>query len=395
MNLKEYTKYALTLLFILILYLSYSVLKPFLLIIAAAMIIAYIFYPLYIFLHKKIQKEYLAGSIVIGIILIILTVPLIIILHLLVDQAINVYEYTQEILPETQKLLFENKFIDCTRQASSFICDFYSKTTTILGEDQFTLTVRENIAAITSTISRYSYLTLKTLPTKIVDAGIMFVLVFFFMVDAERIFNAIRLLLPMKLDHETYIIQRLKDTTHAVVFGQIITAIIQGILGGIGFAVFGVSNPVLFGILMIFFALIPVVGTALIWLPAALYMIITGYLQGNYWSWLGDQHSVLGGILLLLWGIFVSTVDNVIKPKLIGDRAKLHPLLVFLGAFGGLKLFGVLGVLLGPILLAVLATFLDILEKENQELVGEGGNIPGSQRKVMQMQKLKKGNSKK
>lgn len=395
MNLKEYTKYALTLLFILILYLSYSVLKPFLLIIAAAMIIAYIFYPLYIFLHKKIQKEYLAGSIVIGIILIILTVPLIIILHLLVDQAINVYEYTQEILPETQKLLFENKFIDCTRQVSSFICDFYSKTTTILGEDQFTLTVRENIAAITSTISRYSYLTLKTLPTKIVDAGIMFVLVFFFMVDAERIFNAIRLLLPMKLDHETYIIQRLKDTTHAVVFGQIITAIIQGILGGIGFAVFGVSNPVLFGILMIFFALIPVVGTALIWLPAALYMIITGYLQGNYWSWLGDQHSVLGGILLLLWGIFVSTVDNVIKPKLIGDRAKLHPLLVFLGAFGGLKLFGVLGVLLGPILLAVLATFLDILEKENQELVGEGGNIPGSQRKVMQMQKLKKGNSKK
>lgn len=370
MNLKEYTKYALTLLFILVLYLSYLVIKPFLLIIAAAMITAYIFYPLYSAIEKRLQKKYLSGIIVIAIIILMLTIPLLFILNLLVDQAINAYSYARDIIPQIEMLIFKDGIFKCATDTTSMFCNIYTKTNTILGQDQFTATLKENVANITATISRYSYQTLKTLPTKIMDLGIMFFLIFFFLIDAERIFKAIRLLMPMKLDHENYIIQRLKDTTHAVVFGQLITAIIQGILGGIGFAIFGISNPVLFGIIMVFLALIPMVGTALIWLPAAMYMITTGYAANNYWSWLGPEHSVLGGILLLLWGaLIVSTIDNILKPKLIGDRAKLHPLAVFLGVFGGMRIFGILGILLGPILLAVLATFLDILEKENQRRI--------------------------
>ena len=113
---------------------------------------------------------------------------------------------------------------------------------------------------------------------------------------------------------------------------------------------------------MVIFALIPYFGTAIIWLPAALNFIFIGYLQN-------DNSSTIRGIVLIIYGIFViSSIDNILKPKMIGAKAKVHPILVLLGVLGGLSLFGFIGLILGPIMLALLMTFVDIYEEEKAEL---------------------------
>ena len=364
MNIKDYGKYVLPLLFLVVIFLSYLVVKPFLLVIAGAAILAYVSYPLYLFFEKRLQQRYLSGLLVLFVLFVLLTVPLVLTLNVLVDQALDTYQAAKTAFPLAQD------FFHCSQDRTTLFCSGYEKVIGILGEDQFTQMFHETIATVTSYISRTSYTFLRSLPTKILDFGILFFLTFFFLVDLKKVLKSVRLLFPLHIDHETYIVKRLKDTTHAVVFGQIVTAMIQGLLGGIGFALFGLSNPVLFGILMMFFALIPMVGTALVWLPASIYMVVTGYAQGSFWALSGPGYSVLGGGLFFLWGLLVvGTIDNVIKPKLIGDKAKLHPAVVFLGVFGGLQIFGFLGILLGPILLAIFFTFLDILEKEHRGVI--------------------------
>jgi len=169
----------------------------------------------------------------------------------------------------------------------------------------------------------------------------------------------------MHIKHERYIMNRLKATTHAVVFGQIIVAAIQGFLGGLGFLIVGLPNPILWGTLMGFMALIPMIGTAVIWVPAGIYMVLQGLNSGQFIGWIGPEHSVLAGVILLVYGVLiVSSIDNVLRPMIIGERAKLHPALVFLGVLGGLQIFGILGIILGPIVLGVFVTFVDIYELE-------------------------------
>ena len=140
-------------------------------------------------------------------------------------------------------------------------------------------------------------------------------------------------------------VQRLKlvgqfhALVYGVVYGQIITAIFQSLVATIGYIIFGVNLPFLVGFITIFFAFLPLFGTALVWFPISLFFI----LQGAY----------VQGFGLLLYGIFVvGVVDNLIRPKLISGKTKMHPALVLLGVVSGLKAFGILGLFIGPLFIA-------------------------------------------
>jgi len=114
---------------------------------------------------------------------------------------------------------------------------------------------------------------------------------------------------------------------------------------------------------MMLASLIPYIGSSIVWLPASLMLIINGYTDM-------DTSIILKGMLLMLYGIFiVSTIDNILKPKLIGDKSGLHPLLVLLGVVGGLKFLGFIGVIVGPIIIALLITFIKIYEEEKSSAV--------------------------
>ena len=146
----------------------------------------------------------------------------------------------------------------------------------------------------------------------------------------------------------------------AVIYGSLIIAIAQGTLGGIGFFIFGLPSPLLWGVIMVFASLLPYIGTSVIWLPASLFLIFNGYASM-------ETALITKGILLMLYGIFIiGTIDNILKPKLIGDKSGLHPVLVLLSVIGGINFLGFIGVIIGPMIIAALVTFINIYEEEKE-----------------------------
>lgn len=174
---------------------------------------------------------------------------------------------------------------------------------------------------------------------------------FFLLRDGKELTLKLRALLPMDQKHQELLFDNIVNSLYAVIHGCLVTALVQGLLAGLGYWLVGLPFALLLGVATVFTALFPIGGSAIIWLPASLYLFI----QGTY----------LQGTMLLVWGAgIVGTVDNVLKPLFIGSRLRLPTLFLFFGILGGLGLFGALGLILGPVLLALLAALLDLYLKE-------------------------------
>lgn len=317
---------------------------------------AYLSYPLYKIICRRIKNENVSAFFVAVLIVLLLTVPFVILLGVISKEAYVTYTTL------SQQNLGTNFMKIACRDESYFSCRAIKSLTGFLPEQNLDYYLQATIEKITSfilvNVSRF----LASIPSFLLNFFVMVFVVYYILKDGEAITRRLKNILPLKESHKQHVLQRFHSVTYSVFYGNILIAILQGIAGGIGFLVLGVPSPVLWGFVMMLFALIPYFGTAIVWLPAALNLIFIGYLQS-------DNSSVVRGIMLVVYGILViSTIDNLLKPKLIGMKAKVHPVLVLLGVLGGLSLFGFLGVLLGPVMLALLMTFVDIYEEEKSEL---------------------------
>ena len=163
--------------------------------------------------------------------------------------------------------------------------------------------------------------------------------------DGDQILTGLRQFLPLEDSQSRAMFARAREVIGASVYGVITVATVQGALGGLAFWVLGLPSALLWGVLMTLLSMIPVTGSWLVWIPAALCLVATGH-------W-------VKAIILVAWGaLVVGTIDNFLRPKLVGQRAHLHELLVLFSVLGGLKLLGVLGLVLGPVLLAVALALL-------------------------------------
>jgi predicted PurR-regulated permease PerM len=174
---------------------------------------------------------------------------------------------------------------------------------------------------------------------------VMLFLLFFLLRDGDNITRTAIALIPMRQDRKQVLTQRMKDVTRAVVLGTLVTALVQGLLLGIGFAIAGLPAPVVFGVIGAVLSVVPFGGTALVWVPGAAALFLTGH--------------VGMGIFLTLWGALpVSSADNFLKPLLIGGKAEVPTLAVFIGVLGGLSAFGLVGMFTGPIVMALVLTLV-------------------------------------
>jgi predicted PurR-regulated permease PerM len=169
---------------------------------------------------------------------------------------------------------------------------------------------------------------------------VMIFMLFFFLRDGAKLVALLRDLIPMNAARREDLAGHVAAVTRAVVFGTGITALVQGTLVGLAFAITGLSSPLVFGVLAALLALLPVGGTALVWIPALLY--------------LGAQQSYGMAVVMLIFGILSSSVDNVLRPLLISGRADVGTLTVFVGVLGGTSAFGPIGLFLGPVVLALI-----------------------------------------
>jgi len=170
--------------------------------------------------------------------------------------------------------------------------------------------------------------------------------IFFLFKDGPGFLEKIRDYLPFSEKHRNRLVSQTKDMIVSTIYGGVVVAIVQGILGGLAFAVLGIRSPVFWGSSMALMSFVPVVGTSVIWVPASLILLS----QGAYAK----------GIALILIGVFViSMVDNVLKPLIIGGRTKMPTIIIFFTVLGGIKVFGLLGLIMGPL---VFALFLSVFQ---------------------------------
>lgn len=349
----DFYKYFFVIIFVLLAFLSFIVLRPFMNTILASAVVAYVFYLPYKLLNRVIPNKTISALIVSLVIILLLLIPVVFLLKMSTDEAQYVY------LRVKQKILSgELVNIECPDGVQTRLC----RTTLVL--KQFLLDpdvqyyLKDILSRTTTYIVNKTSEFILSLPQMMLEIAITFFIVFYLLKDGPELTQKFKNLIPMTPVHQGHVYAKLKDTAFAVLYGSILIAAIQGALGALGFWVVGIKAPWLWGIVMIVFALIPFVGTTMIWLPAGILLIVQGLAMG-------EAMLIWKGIGLIIYGIIiVSSIDNVLKPKIIGSKAGMHPVLILLGVLGGLAVFGFAGFLIGPMILAASKAFLDLYEKE-------------------------------
>ena len=184
-----------------------------------------------------------------------------------------------------------------------------------------------------------------------IDGFLMAVTMYYFFLDGRRLYSEAARLVPIERRYLASFAKEFKDVAYAIMYGNTLTAMVQGALGLVGLWIAGVPHPVMWAAAMAAVAIVPVGGTAIVWLPISAVLLLAG--------------KTPQAIFLFGWGaLVVSTIDNVIRPKLCGSRMALHPLLVFLSMFGGLSVFGAMGLLIGPLIAAIFMAMVRIYRRD-------------------------------
>ena len=176
---------------------------------------------------------------------------------------------------------------------------------------------------------------------------------FYFFRDAEPLRHAIYDIVPLEYEQSHDIVLRTQEVIGATIYGVLAISVIQGTLGFLIFSFLGLPSPLLWGVVMFLMSMIPMAGAFVVWVPAALYLLLTG--------------SYVKALVLVAWGVLViGSIDNFLSPRLVGRRARLHELLIFFSVLGGLQVFGVLGLVLGPVLAAITLALIEVVRQANR-----------------------------
>ena len=186
----------------------------------------------------------------------------------------------------------------------------------------------------------------------VVEVALTLFLLFFFVRDGEQAVARGLSMIPLSAERKEHLVGHLSAVTRAVALGTLLTAVCQGTLVGLSFAFTGLPSPVVFGVLASLAALIPLVGSSLVWIPGAIVLVAHGRMGA--------------AIFLAFWGlVVVSMVDNIVKPLVVSGRAQISTLPVLIGLMGGLATFGAIGIILGPVVVALVLALFQFVEEEH------------------------------
>jgi predicted PurR-regulated permease PerM len=316
-----------------------QMIRPFLVALLLAAIFSGISRPLYVRLLKPLRGRKAAASILTLVILLLVgVVPLTVFLGVVAAQAVQV---SQSVGPWIEQQVSQPNPLDRWLERIPFyeqIEPYQDQITAKVGQlaqSIGTFLVNSVAAATMGTVSFFFQL------------FIMLYAMFFFLVDGPRILDRILYYLPLAPEEEDRMVERFGSVTRATIRGTMVIGILQGTLAGVGFYFAGIGGSAFWGTVMAVLSIIPGVGAALIWVPGVIYLITVG--------------KITAAILLALWcAVVVGTMDNLLRPRLIGKDTKMSDLLILVGTLGGIWLFGAVGFIIGPIVAALFVTVWDI-----------------------------------
>jgi predicted PurR-regulated permease PerM len=332
-DLKRHSRYFFLISVLAFIGISLLLIFPLMKAIIGGMVLGYIFYPIYKKSLKIVKNKKAASLLMSFIVLLVIIVPIFFTANAIINESIKFFYEVRDIDLSTT-IHFFDKYL-----SQSVDLNFYIKEL-----------LNKGAISLADWASNFIF----SLPGKAISLFVMLFVLYYSFLEGKDFIKKLESYLPLSHEIRKKVSKKFKDVVRASLYGIVVTAILQGVIGGIGFVLFDVSSPILWTIVMIILSMLPFLGASLVWFPASIYKIITG--------------DLFNGIGLLIYGlIIVSLIDNVLRPKIVGSKASIHPIIVLVGVLGGLEVFGLFGIIIGPLILAITLVFLELYISERKK----------------------------
>lgn len=326
-------------------YLLYQILSPFLESILWAIFLAMIFYPGFKKLQRVLKRNgFLPALSMTIIVTLVIVIPFSYLIIFLANEIVDVYQSLEWMIKtgRLQAYLQQASSIPVLKEILTKLQEAFD----FIRIDPTSLFLN-NLQQIGTFLFNQSSKVLKGLSTFLFGFLLTLLSLHYLFKDGKHLTERLKEIIPLPEGQKNLLIGRFQEMVRAAIYGGGLIAIVQGAMGGLAFWILGLHSPVLWGTAMAFLSFIPIVGTALIWVPASIFLVIWG--------------SLIKGIILLIIGVFgISLVDNFLRPHLISSKTQIHPLILFFAILGGINLFGIIGIIAGPLIVTVCLSLLKI-----------------------------------
>ncbi len=325
------------------LYLCWLIISPFVDVILWAGVLAIIAYPYHIRMCDRGMKPWLSALVsTLGVVLVVL-IPVIVIVILVAAQVPDAIKQVTTIV-ETAK-----GWVSPESRIYGLV-DPYFDLDWMKDPELVKQRTKALLAPLTSSAATLATAAVASIAGTVIQICFALFTLFYFLRDTTEIRTSVFEMLPLEREQSKDVFKRCREIIQASVQGVIFIAGIQGMLGAIGFWVLGVPSAVLWGVVMFILSMVPALGAFLVWVPAAIYLFATG-------AW-------IKGIILVIWGgVVIGSVDNFLRPKLVGKKTGMHDLVIFFSVLGGLQVFGILGLFVGPVVVAVALAIIEVFKQ--------------------------------
>lgn len=315
--------------------LAFFLLKPIFLSVIFGIILAFLFSPLYDRIHKKVKSRDFSATIITVGVIVLLIVLLWYTTPVILDQSIEFYQASRQV--DFVKPL--EKIFPDTEGSSQFA-------------QQVGSALHSSVTSAANSLMNSFSNSIMNVASAILKLVVVFFTFYFILRDKEKLIDYLRSLSPFSKPMEKNLFKSSKQITLSVLYGQVVLGIVEGLVASIGYFIFGVNNAVLLTIISVFAGILPIIGTAIVWGPVAIFLII----EGSVWAAFG----------IVVFGILSWLINNLVKPVFISRRTKLNSAVILISMVGGLLVFGLLGLILGPLIISYLIIMLETYRKKRE-----------------------------
>jgi len=343
---------------LLVFYFTYVLIAPFFIPLAWAAVLSVLFRPLYRRLLTKLQRPGLTSLTICLLIIVLIIGPITYVGMALVEEVADAVTRVNDLYAtgELQRLLHVKlPWLEAVKQNLASYFDVSKVDINELAKDVIDkigrLVVNKTTEVLTNVTQAVLYFLMMLFAT------------YYLVKDGHTVVAKLRRLIPLPAAQTDMAFHRLRDVIYATMYSGVLIALLQGALGGLLFYVFGIPSALFWGAIMAFLSILPFLGAFIVYIPAGLILI----LGGSYFK---------GGAILVLGTVVVSSVDNVLRPYLMAGKTSMHPLVLFFAIAGGVAVFGLLGIVVGPLVAAAFQTLLEVLEQRVSD--NDSAGVPGA-----------------
>lgn len=329
----EIKKFSIILLIVLVGVLSFYLIKPVLFAVIGGLILAYILNPIYKRIVRVVRNRTLAAFIMLALVVLVIIIPIWFITPLVIQQVFEIFRASQTL--DVQK--FVNALFPTSSEAFT---------------TQLTVTVGTVISKLSSSVLNSLVNLFLDLPTIVINLFLAGFVLFYALRDSESLAQFASGVSPLNKSKEKILVEQFKGITDSIVYGLFIVGLIQGILAGIGLLIFRVDNALVLTILAAFFSVIPILGPYVVWVPVTVFLFASG-------------NTGVAIAYLAYNAIIVSSMDNILRSYIVSRKTNISPAIILVGMLGGVFVFGIMGLLLGPLILAYFLIILRSYKDKN------------------------------